>query len=383
LADNANSGTSFTPRIGTTMPEYPLGASPGQVSGQVYTDPERYARETSAVLSTTWLLADRSESLADPRDYLVWEAFGQTVIIARQDDTSLKAFHNVCQHRGARIAASSGHCETGQLVCPWHGFRYDLEGNVIAIPLRDAFGGEQIRDLKSPSVQVEEWAGFIWLNLNPDAEPLRQYAGEIYDELEPYALEQWDLYGAGEWEINANWKAVVDAFNEAYHIPDTHKSTVKGGLLWQQCIYKLFGIHSMMIVPLSSENVHELEPPVDHHKHALVHYLLFPNTVFNIFPNHGQVFCIQPTGPTTTKMRGWTLATREPPAGTNELDWVERNRTGFAHFGRVAQEDVFVLNEFGAASNSIAYKRNIFNLAESRLTAFHENIDMYLGATND
>jgi choline monooxygenase len=377
-----DSGTSFTPRIGTTMPQYPVRATAGQVPGSVYTDPHRYARERSAVLGTTWLLAGRSEVLAKPRDYFVWEAFGQTVIVARRDDSSLSAFHNVCQHRGARIAASSGHCETGQLVCPWHGFRYDLEGNVIAIPLRDTFSRDQIREIKSPAVQVEEWAGFIWLNLSPEARPFREYAGEIYDEIELYKLHQWDLYGFGEWEVNANWKAVVDAFNEAYHIADTHKSTVKGGLLWQQCIYELLGIHSMMIVPLSADDIRELEPPVDHHKHALVHYLLFPNTVFNIFPNHGQVFCIQPTGPTTTKMQGWTLATREPPAGTSRRDWVERNRTGFAHFGRVAEEDVFVLNEFGAAAGSLAYKRNIFNLAESRLTAFHDNIDIYLQAAN-
>ena len=95
-----------------------IGTSRGDPS--VYTDPGRFALERDRLFRRTWHVAGRTEELPKPGDFLVWERVGQSVVIARQLDGRLAAFHNVCRHRGARIVRESGHCESGQLGCPFH-----------------------------------------------------------------------------------------------------------------------------------------------------------------------------------------------------------------------------------------------------------------------
>ena len=87
------------------------------------------------------------------------------MVVARQDDGSITAWHNICQHRGARIVGDSGRCEHGKFICPWHGFGYDLAGRVTGVPLRETISERELKDLRAPAVRATEWAGFVWLCL--------------------------------------------------------------------------------------------------------------------------------------------------------------------------------------------------------------------------
>jgi phenylpropionate dioxygenase-like ring-hydroxylating dioxygenase large terminal subunit len=292
----------------------------------------------------------------------VWEGFGQSVVIARGDLGELTAFHNVCQHRGARIVPSPGHaCE---LVCPWHGFVYDLTGRVTTIPRRALFDPALVAGLAAPAVAVAERDGFVWINLDAGARPLDGELGSLGAELAGYGMGAWQLVGAAAWPIAVNWKAVVDAFSEDYHADETHAATIHGGLRFDETTWTLFPPHSMMVTPIRGMAV-----TADHRRTAYCHYTAFPTTVASCFPQHAQVMSIVPDDVDHTELRVWVVAER----GDERFD--ARMDAGFDHFASIAAEDVAVLEEVGATRRSIAHRRNILGRAEQRVELFQRVLD--------
>ena len=184
-----------------------------------YTDPERFELERKYVLNNNWQILCRSEELKNTGDHVVWEGHGETVVITRKNDGSVTGFHNVCQHRGARIVRDSGECAR-RFKCPWHDWAYDFDGKVIGVPDREDFDPEVLRDLAAPKVEVAEWGGWVWAVLaGPGvAPPLVEYLGEeIVADLGAYQMQDMYLREKVTWDVDVNWKVVVDAFNEFYH----------------------------------------------------------------------------------------------------------------------------------------------------------------------
>lgn len=350
------------PRFGDGVDPVPdLG--PSKIPAEIYTSPERYELERTRVLRDSWFIAERSEKIPEPGDYLVWEQFGETVVIARQADRSVAAFHNVCQHRGARITAESGHCEDA-LVCPWHGWKHDLTGKVVGVPDWHDFERGEVTDVRSPQVAVAEWGGWLWIHLGgPDAAPpLEAYLGELVAELAPYEMENMVLHATASWEMPANWKAVSDAFLEVYHVAETHRVTIGEALSVRDTAITLFDRHSMYVVPYTGF-VDRLREEQEHQRDAISHYLVYPFSIFNCERQHIQAFTPVPTGPHSTRFLCWHLI--QP--GGDERFLTEMDRA-WNLFTRVAAEDLFVAEQSGATRQSMGYTRNINNERECRIT---------------
>ena len=362
-------------RVGSGPAQYPT--APSLLDARHYTDPAQYQREIAAIFHRMWLPVCPVTDLASPRDFVVWDRFGQSVVVARLDDGGLAAWHNVCQHRGARLVQESGRCPTASFKCPWHGFAYDLSGCVTHVPLSEAFDQAELSGLRAPRVTVQEWSGLVWLSLREDPPPLAEHLGEVGEELGGYGLAGWDFRFRGSWRIGANWKTVIDAFNETWHLPFTHKNTVRGGLLWRDAAIKLMGPHSMMAIPVR-KYTEQAEPGGDHRQTMLCHYLAFPNTIFNCFPTHVQAFSSWPIGPRETLLTAFG-AQAPAPEGTTEEEWVARGERDWVHFQAVVEEDVEVLTDAGRVYDSLGFKRNMFNSAEGRLTAFHATVNALAG----
>src|SRR4051812_44076346 len=197
-------------RIGPGVPLIP-DIGPAELDASVYTDPARFELERRKVLNKSWQIVCRSEQLQKPGDHAVWEGHGETIIVSRRRDGGLAGFHNVCQHRGARIATGCGNAR--RFTCRWHSWVYDLEGNVVGVPDREDFAPEQLEGLRSPAVECDEWAGFIWVVLaGPGvAPPLLDYIGpEIIADLGAYRMEDMILVEKLTWEVPVNWKIVMD-----------------------------------------------------------------------------------------------------------------------------------------------------------------------------
>ncbi len=187
-----------------------------------YTNPAVREREWEKIWSRCWLFAGLVSDIPGAGDYFLYELGPESVVVLRDEDGNVGAFYNVCQHRGNRIfSGSPGWVK--QVACPYHGWRYHLDGSLAEVPDAGRFCPAitaQERSLKT--VRVEVWAGLVWLNFDPGAEPLADYLGPIVSRLEPYRFENMLLAKHQTVALDANWKTVRDNFLEQYHVDFIH-----------------------------------------------------------------------------------------------------------------------------------------------------------------
>jgi choline monooxygenase len=349
--------------------QYPLG--PGTIDARHYTDPTQYEREVERILLRSWFPICPVGDLAAPRDFVVWDQLGQSVVVVRTDNGDIVAWHNVCQHRGARLVDTSGHCEHGRFNCPWHGFSYDLQGVVRGVPLRPSFDSTELHGLRAPIVRSTVWAGFVWLAFSDDVLPLDEYLGEVGRLLDGYGLSGFETRFRKSVRLQANWKVVVDAFNETWHVPFTHQETLGSFIQWRDAVLRITPPHSWMSIPVRgfTENSNSSDPRRSH----VCHYLVFPNTIFSCFPTHLQMWSAWPVSTGETILGAWGVVGPAPEGITPEK-WAARNERDWKQFIEVLAEDVEVINQAGTLTRSLGWRRNMFNTAESRLSAFHNEV---------
>jgi nitrite reductase/ring-hydroxylating ferredoxin subunit len=160
----------------------------------------------------------------------------------RGDDGAINAFHNACLHRGTRLAEGSGCLADGHLQCRYHAWRYALDGRLTEVVDAHEFTALP-EGLRLAEVRVDTWGGFVFVNLDPDAEPLLDFLAPLPDVLAPYHLDEMRLRAQLSTVLPANWKSVVDAFNESYHVQGTHPQI----LAWTDdtsIAYEQLGKHS-------------------------------------------------------------------------------------------------------------------------------------------
>ncbi len=213
-----------------------------------YTSLEFARREWDHMWTKTWTCAGRASDLARPGDYFTYELGPESILVIRQPDHSIRARYNVCMHRGNRLREPGrGHAE--KFSCLFHGWEYDLDGRLLSAQDPECFPqGVDGDHLSLRPVLCEEWAGFVFVNLDPDAEPLRDYLGVIPEHLDPYRFERWKIAFDCTIEIECNWKTCVDAFNEAYHLAATHTWTLAFSDD-TRTLYDCYDKHTRMIFP--------------------------------------------------------------------------------------------------------------------------------------
>jgi phenylpropionate dioxygenase-like ring-hydroxylating dioxygenase large terminal subunit len=358
-------GTDESRRIGTSR----LGEP------EIYTDPEHLVQERETVFRFAWHIAGRAEAIPKPGDYLVWERFGQSVVIARQADGSLGAFYNVCPHRGARIVAEGGHCDSGELTCPFHGFGYDLRGDLIRVPERGTFDPKHLAGLRTAEVAVDVWDGWLCVHLDPEhAKPLSEELGELTDELGWYGMGDWKYYGSSRCIAEANWKTVLEGFLETWHVASVHAKTLPEGIDVSATTYASFAPHSMMVIPIGSKRLQNAPQPVVHQALAICHYLVFPCAFFNMYPDQGYLTTVYPIDEKRTLLEGYVVARKTPPKGMDPEKWDASVASSLCYMDEIVDEDRHVAGEIGAVRHSFGYQGNLYNRLECRITEFHREL---------
>ncbi len=193
----------------------------------MYFEPETLREETDSIFLKSWIYVAHSSELAAPGQYVTAEITGQRIYVICTSSGELKAFFNVCQHRGHSLLRGKGRARN-LIVCPYHAWSYDHDGALRAAPNCDHVKNFDRAEFSIPEVQVEVFAGFVFVNLDPDARPM----GEVYPGAEERLLEvcpgSADLTTAREivFDIKGNWKNVGDNLLECYHCSTAHKAFV-------------------------------------------------------------------------------------------------------------------------------------------------------------
>lgn len=186
-----------------------------------YTSAEFMRLEWERMWTKVWLLGGRASDIADPGDYICTAIGSESVLIVRQADRSIRAFYNVCLHRGNKLRPEGlGNAE--QFTCMYHHWAYGLDGKIEHIPDLDTFPQGGPPSGRIPALPCGEWGGFVWFSLNPEVEPLAQFLDPIPRHLDPYRFERMAMTRDITIEWDCNWKASVDAFNESYHVQGIH-----------------------------------------------------------------------------------------------------------------------------------------------------------------
>ena len=189
-----------------------------------------------------WQVACREEELAGVGDYVDYVIGDQSILVVRAAPDIIKAYFNTCLHRGTRLGEGCGSFAGGTIRCRYHGWCYDLEGRVTTIPDVHEFPAMP-SDLRLGEVRAECWGGFVFVNMDNDAEPLLEFLDPLPSLLAPYHVDQMRFRSYRSTVLPANWKVVVDAFNESYHVQGTHPQI----LPWTDDVaieYEQFGVHS-------------------------------------------------------------------------------------------------------------------------------------------
>jgi choline monooxygenase len=353
-------------RFGPGIPHVPP-IGPASLDANVYRDPQRYERERVLVLNRSWQLICRSEQLAEPGDHQVWEGGGESIVITRNEDGGLTGFHNVCQHRGARIVPCSG---TGarRFTCRWHNWAYDTEGAVRGVPDRPDFDKDALTGLRAPAVDVAEWGGWVWAVLaGPGvAGPVEDWLGpEITGDLGAFRMQEMRLAEKVEWEVDVNWKVCVDAFSEYYHAQALHQIPSTDAKDARQGTIDVFGRNGMMVVPVLGV-LPELRETLDHNRLATCNYVLFPTTVVNSTALHTQVFRAVPLSVDRTRFEAWEL--QYVTDDEEYLDYVEMS---WELYKSIVRQDVEEWTDVAAVARSSAYRRSLLSERECLITHFH------------
>ncbi|MEN3976432.1 aromatic ring-hydroxylating dioxygenase subunit alpha [Emcibacter sp. SYSU 3D8] len=208
--------------------DLPLGKTLGltlrgdTISSEEYTSADFMQREMDMVWAKVWNVGGLASEIPEPGDYITHQLGKESILMVRQDDGAVKAFFNVCQHRGNRLVyGDDGSADL--FTCVYHGWQFARDGELVNVQDPEDFReGNPCGKLNLVGMPCEVWAGFIWYNMDPDCRPLAEFLGPVVDELAPYRIEGMTRVFYRVTEAPFNYKCIHDNFCESYHLPTLH-----------------------------------------------------------------------------------------------------------------------------------------------------------------
>ena len=395
-----------------------------------YISAEFMKLEWDRMWTQVWLLGGLLSDLVEPGDYIATDIGRESVLIVRQADGGVRAFYNVCLHRGNRLR-DVGIGGAQSFKCQYHHWEYNWDGSFKRIPDLDTFpqGAPPCRGLTE--LPCATWSGFVWFSLNPEVEPLEQYLAPVHAHLAPYHFEKMVLTRDITVEWHCNWKASVDAFNESYHVQAIHPQ-----LMWYlhdlDIQIDCYERHNRYLIPFGSLSPRVRKPntipdpikvimktagmdpadyddPIDNirrdvqlwkRKHGAsqgkdysqlnddqltddYHYLIFPNITLNTHADDLMLFRQRPhpTDPDRMFYDIWTLELLAEGAERPERAEHKHYLHGEKSIGLVLDQDAANLPGVQAGMHSAGFPGLWIGAQELRIRHFHKVLEDYVYGT--
>jgi len=344
-----------------------------------YTSPERLARELDRVFGRLPLAIAHASELAAPGDFLTRRVGDVPLLVTRDRSGSVRAFHNVCRHRGTQVVEAERGRGARGFACPYHAWSYGLDGALLAVPHVTGFPGvEPGSGAGLVPLPTACAAGFVWISLDPGRAPLDPVAwlGPLAAELEGLGLPAHHVHDPRRLELAQNWKLAADGALETYHLRATHRKTIYPLFHDNLGLVDLVGPHIRTVFPKRSISDLAARPTAEWslRAHANILYFLFPNTILLVEPDHAMVLHTYPLGTDRCGFDAYALIP-EPPQSDKALGYWAANLEVF--YGAVA-EDFARGDSIQAALRSGANRELLFGRFEHALAAFHRTLDAEL-----
>ena len=329
--------------------------------GRYYFDDGIFEREKQAIFNRTWQYACHVTSLAQPGRYFVRDIGDQSVVVLRDREGELRAFHNVCQHRAHRLLDGAGVVGSA-IVCPYHAWTYELSGGLRHARHSDEVADFDRREICLSPVRVELLCGFVFFNLDMQAAPLMEGLGALESEIRALSPDVDRLLLAFEREITlaANWKNSVENYSECYHCPNRHPGLSQGSLdidSYQITVHSRYHSHASRGVGDATAYARSMDGDGDSREFGS--WLLWPNFCLEVYPGgYLNVFHHLPIGPEKTlQLVEWYFPTEEPtPEQREVIEFVDI----------VRDEDIPMCENVQRGLHSLGYRQGRLIVNEAR-----------------
>src|SRR5206468_10778822 len=347
--------------------------------GWLYHDPEFFEAEKKAFLRAAPQVVCHESEIAQPGEWRSLEYLGEGVVVIRGDDGEVRAFSNVCRHRGSRLVDGNAGCAK-VLTCPYHAWSYARDGRLVGVPHRHEYPGLRPEQLGLVPVALENWRGFLFVTLEPGAPSVAEMMAPYEDEVAHYQFEKLKVIGRVTVRPRAlNWKTIADNYSDGLHIPVGHPG-----------LTRLFGRNYRIeakshvdrmegdLADKESANATErayqrLLPRVEHlpdsHQRKWLYYKLFPNIAFDIYPDQVDFMQFLPVSATESVLREVSYALpdeRREMRVVRHLNW-RINR-------QVNAEDTVLITRVQRGMQSPTYKAGPLGKSEVCLRSFAQKL---------
>ncbi|MEP6915706.1 MAG: aromatic ring-hydroxylating dioxygenase subunit alpha [Acidobacteriota bacterium] len=286
----------------------PEGAS--TLPAAYYVDGAYFRREMDALFGGMWVCAGRAEQIARPGQFFVRQLLGESIIITRSQSGRISAFYNVCRHRGTRLCADDEGKFAGSIQCPYHAWTYDLDGRLIGAPHMEEVPHFRKEDYPLHRLEADEWDGHIFITLAPSPPLLLTQLADLPARFRQWRMEDLRLGRRIVYDVRANWKLVIQNYNECLHCPNLHpalnrlshylsgeneplRATYMGGRMDLRPgveTLSMDGTCPRAILPgLSAEDARRV-----------YYYAIFPNLLLSLHPDYMLVHTLWPIAPDRT-----------------------------------------------------------------------------------
>jgi len=345
----------------------------------LYYDPGFFELERTSIFQTTWQLVCHVNDVPEAGDYTTLDMLGEKAVVLRGNDGEVRAFHNVCRHRAARVAdGNQGNCGL-RLTCPYHAWSYDLDGSLRGVPKWQGFEELDKSALGLKPLDMEIWRGFVFIRFRtPEtaAPSVAEMMAPYEDEIAPHGFEE--LVPQGRVTLrprNVNWKNVADNYGDGLHIPVAHPGLTRlfGNsykLEARPWVDKMSGVIVDRPSTSWSERMYQrlwdsFDHLEGHQRRTWLYFRLWPNVAFDIYPDQVDFMQFIPTGPTTCLIREIAYVrpdTRREAKAARYLNW-RINR-------QVNAEDTTLIERVQEGMMSSSYVSGPLGPSEVCLAAF-------------
>ena len=353
--------------------------------GWLYHDGEFLEAEKRAFLRTAPQVVCHEAEIAQPGEWRSLDYLGESAIVIRGDDGTVRAFANVCRHRGSRLVDGSGGCAK-LLTCPYHAWSYARDGRLVGLPQRSDYPGLAIETLGLIGIGLEQWRGFLFVTLEPGAPSVHEMMAPYEHEVAPYRLEELrPIVRVTSRPRALNWKTIADNYSDGLHIPIGHPGLTRlfgksYGVEAREWVDRMEGdLRDTPSANVSERAYQKLLPEAAHlpasHRRKWLYYKLFPNVAFDIYPDQVDFMQFLPVSATETVIREISYALPDVNLPENQRREMKAARyLNWRINRRVNEEDTVLIARVQDGMGSAHYVAGPLGTSEVALRSFAQKL---------